>query len=68
MIEVEYKEKNEEGQMCYLGWLKGTITAYNTNQGYLVQFKNQKDYNDNETGDWTDWIPSMNSADVRIID
>ena len=66
VVEVEYKEKNEDGTLCYLGWLKGTITAYNSRQGYLVQFHNQKDCNGNETGDWTDWLPSVNSPDVRI--
>ena len=66
VVEVEYKEKNEDGQLCYLGWLKGTITAYNSRQGYLVQFQNQKDCNGYETGDWTDWLPSVNSPDVRI--
>ena len=66
MVEVEYKEKNEDGELCYLGWLKGTITAYNSRQGYLVQFQNQKDCNGNETGDWTDWLPSVNCSDVRI--
>lgn len=66
-VEVEYKEKNEDGQLCYLGWLTGTITAYNFRQGYLVQFKNQKDCNGNETGEWTDWLPSVNSSDVRIF-
>ena len=66
MVEVEYKEKNEDGELCYLGWLKGTITAYNSRHGYLVQFQNQKDCNGNETGDWTDWLPSVNCSDVRI--
>ncbi|XP_068726506.1 uncharacterized protein [Montipora capricornis] len=66
MVEVEYKEKNEDGELCYLGWLKGTITAYNSRQGYLVQFHNQEDCNGNETGDWTDWLPSVNCSDVRI--
>ena len=64
VVEVEYKEKNEDGQLCYLGWLKGTITAYNSRQGYLVQFPNQKDCNGYETGDWTDRLPSVNSPDV----
>ena len=66
-VEVEYKEKNEDGQVCYLGWLTGTITAYNSRQGYLVQFQNQRDCNGNETGEWTDWLPSVNSSDVRIL-
>ena len=67
-VEVEYKGKNEEGKLTYLGWLTGTITAYNSRQGYLVQFKNQNDCSGNETGEWTDWIPSVNSlsSDVRI--
>lgn len=65
-VEVEYKEKNEEGNLTYLGWLTGTIIAYNSRQGCLVQFKNQKDCSGNETGDWTDWTPSVNSSDVRI--
>lgn len=45
MVEVEYKTKNEDGELCYLGWLKDTITAYNSRQGYLVQFQRQKDCN-----------------------
>lgn len=65
-VQVEYKEKNAEGKLTYLGWLTGTITAYNSRQGYLVQFKNQKDCNGNDTGDWTDWLSSMNCSDVRI--
>ncbi|KAK2562491.1 hypothetical protein P5673_014156 [Acropora cervicornis] len=65
MVEVEYNEKNEDGEFGYLWWLKGTITAYNSRQGYLVQFQKQKDYNGNETGDWTDWLPSVNYSDVR---
>ena len=65
-VEVEYKEKNEDGQLCYSGRLTGTITAYNSRQGYLVQFQNQKDCNGKETGEWTDWLPSVNSPDVRI--
>ena len=44
VVEVEYKEKNEDGELCYLGWLKGSITAYNSHH---VQFQNQKDCNGN---------------------
>ena len=53
MVEVGYIEKNEDGELCCLGWLKGTITvlAYNSRQGYLVQFQNQNDCNGNDTGD-----------------
>lgn len=29
IVEVEYKEKNEDGEFCYLGWLIGTIIVYN---------------------------------------
>ena len=25
MVEVEYKEKNEDGELCYLGWLKNNL-------------------------------------------
>ena len=64
-VEVEYQEK-EEGQLVYLGWLKGTITAYNHRQGYLVNFNDQAAATGKRTGKWTDWIPSINSDDVRI--
>ena len=60
-IEVEYQEKNEDGKLLYLGWLTGTVTAYNGRRGCLAQFHQQKDNNGN------DWIPSVNSTDVRIL-
>ena len=37
IVEVKYKEKNEDGELCYLGWFTRTITAYNSHQWYLVQ-------------------------------
>ena len=65
-VKVEYQEK-EDGKMAYLGWLLGTIKSYNKRQGYLVEFKNQKDALGRDTGDWTDWVPSVNSPDVEIV-
>ena len=53
--DVEYEE-NVNGEMKNLGWIKGTIMDYNKSKGYLVQFP-----------DDLDWIPDLNSKDVRII-
>ena len=57
----------EGGKTLYLGWLLGTIMSYNNRKGYLVEFKNQKDALGRDTGDWTDWVPTVNSPDVEII-
>ena len=65
-IQVEYQEM-EGGKPLYLGWLQGTIKSYNCRRGYLVEFKNQKDALGRETSDWTDWIPSVNSPDVKLV-
>lgn len=54
-IEVEYEE-NVNGEVKYLGWIKGTIMDYDKSKGYFVQFP-----------DDLDWIPDLNSKDVRII-
>ncbi len=53
--------------MLYLGWLLGAIKSYNKRKGYLIEFKNQKHRLGRETGDSTDWIPSINSPDVKIL-
>ena len=49
-VEVEYGE-NVNGEMKYFGWIKD----YDKSKGYLVQFP-----------DDLDWIPDLNSKDVRI--
>lgn len=41
MVEVEYKGKKEDGNFSYLGWLRGTIAAYNSGLGYLVMFNSR---------------------------
>ena len=65
-VKVEYQEM-EGGKTLYLGCLLGTIKSYNNRKGYLVEFKNQKDALGRDTGDWTDWVPTVNSPDVEIV-
>ena len=65
-VRVEYQERYGEN-MLYLGWLLGAIKSYNKRKGYIIEFKNQKHRLGRETGDSTDWIPSINSPDVKIL-
>ena len=55
-VEVEYEE-NVGGAVKYLGWIKGTVMDYDEENGYLVQFP-----------DDVDWIKTLNSKDVRIME
>ena len=55
-VEVEYEE-NVGRAVKYLGWIKGTVMDYDEENGYLVQFP-----------DDVDWIKTLNSKDVRIME
>ena len=51
-----------------ISWLAARdSSSYNKRQGYLAEFKNQKDALGRDTGSWTDWVPTVNSPDVEII-
>ena len=54
-VEVVYEE-NVDGEVNCLGWIKGTVMEYDKVKGYLVQFP-----------DDVDWIPTLISSDVRIL-
>lgn len=62
-VMVEYQEM-EGGKTLYLGWL---LKSYNNRKGYLVEFKNHTDALGRDTGDCTDWVPTVNSPDVEIV-
>ena len=59
-IEVEYQEENNR-KMINIGWFRGTIIAYNKITEYLVKFEPLDNGIEEE-----DWIPTINSADVRF--
>ncbi len=37
-IETEYEENDKDGNRCYLGWFKGTITGFNERKGHFVEY------------------------------
>ena len=55
-VKVEYEEK-VDGEVKYLGWIRGTVMEYDRLNGYLVQFPND-----------VDWIPTLRSKNVRILE
>lgn len=57
-LEVEYNRVNLDGSTEYLGWIKGTIAAWNRSKGYLVNF---------EDGD-QEWLQSVEEQDVRLFE
>ena len=57
-LEVEYNRVNLDGSSEYLGWIKGTIAAWDRSKGYIVNF---------EDGD-LEWQQSVEEKDVRLFE
>jgi len=55
-LEVEYNRVNLDGSTEYLGWIKGTIAAWNRSKGYLVIDGDQE------------WLQSVEEKDVRLFE
>ena len=57
-LEVEFNRVNLDGSTEYLGWIKGTIAAWNRSEGYLVNFEGLQE-----------WLQSVEEQqDVRLLD
>ena len=56
-VEVEFNRENGNGTIEYLGWIKGTIVAWNNLEGYLIHY---------EDGD-QEWLTSVEDQDVRLL-
>lgn len=69
LIEVEHEKKDKSGKVTkYSGWCKGQIVAYRKHEGCLVKFEDRIADDGTVVAGWSDWIPDLNSKDVRLLD
>ena len=66
-LATEYQEANDDGEMQYLGWFHGTVTAFNRRDGYFVEYHEQV-CNGRLHAKWSEWLDTLDNDDVKLIE